>query len=89
MEIETPELLAEKIADWLGIYGGCKNISESDSNCVFDPQKPFCCRIGFVGEIEERIRQCVENEKQLNATGLMHNLTPPTNDTGRKSTMGN
>lgn len=81
MDLETPETLAHKIADWLGVYGTCKNKCAEDNNCTFSSDQPFCCRIGFVGEIEDRIRQCVENERKLNEVGLMHNLTPPTNDT--------
>lgn len=70
MNIETVEDLAEKMADWLGIYGGCKNIHENDDNCTYDKCKPFCCRQGFVGAMEERIRESVENEKKLESAGL-------------------
>lgn len=70
MQIETVEELAEQIADWLGIYGGCKNITSNDDNCTYNKNKPFCCRIGFVGAISERIREVVENEKKLENAGL-------------------
>lgn len=68
MEIETVDDLAEKIADWLGIYGSCK--SDGDTGCDFDKHdfdksRPFCCRHGFVGEIKDRIYQAIENEKKL------------------------
>lgn len=70
MQIETVEELAEQIADWLGIYGGCKNITSDDDNCTYDKNKPFCCRIGFIGAISERMREAVENEKKLESAGL-------------------
>ena len=62
MNIELPEELAEKIADWIGIYGGCK--SNGETGCTYDESKPFCCRQGFVGAIANRIRESVENEKE-------------------------
>lgn len=65
MNIETVDELADQIADWLGIYGGCKNITENDDKCTYDKEKPFCCRTGFVGAIAERMREAVENEKKL------------------------
>mgnify|MGYP005867147565 CR=1 FL=1 len=36
MKIETVSDLAEQIADWIGIYGGCKNITSNDDNCTYD-----------------------------------------------------
>ena len=63
MSIETASDLADKLADWLGIYGGCK--SDGDNGCTYDKRNPFCCRQGFVGAMEERIREAVENEKIL------------------------
>lgn len=68
MQIETVEELAEQIADWLGIYGGCK--SDGDTGCTYDKNNPFCCRQGFVGAITERMREAVENEKKLESAGL-------------------
>jgi hypothetical protein len=65
MTIETVEDLSEQIADWLGIYGGCKNNSSCDNECTYDKNKPFCCRIGFVGAISERIREAVDNDSKL------------------------
>lgn len=70
MNIETVEELSHQIADWLGIYGGCKNVCESDNNCNYDPTKPMCCRTGFMGAMEDRIRNAVENEKKLKESGL-------------------
>ena len=64
MNIETVEDLAETLADWLGIYGGCK--SDGDTGCEFDKDKPFCCRQGFVSEMKERIVKAVENDNKLN-----------------------
>jgi len=65
MEIETTEDLAEKIADWLGIYGGCKD--DKNEGCAYDKSKPFCCRVGFVGAIKERMIEAIENDKKLSS----------------------
>lgn len=70
MDIETVDDLAEQIADWLGIYGGCKNIAPGDDNCDYDKNKPFCCRAGFVGAISERMRDAVANDDKLISAGL-------------------
>ncbi len=51
--LETPEELADKIADWCGVYG-----SHTDGE-----KNP--CRICFVDEVTERIRKSVENEAKL------------------------
>ncbi len=69
MNIETVDELVDELANWLGIYGGCKNNEESENCenlCTFDAKKPFCCRNAFLLEMEDRIRQAVENEKKLN-----------------------
>jgi len=71
MHIETVEDLAEQIADWIGIFGGCKNITAADDLCTYDKEKPFCCRQGFITAMEERIREAVENEKKLNDCNLL------------------
>jgi hypothetical protein len=63
MNIETVSELAEQIADWIGIYGGCK--STGDEGCEWDEKKPFCCRQGFVSDIEDRIKAAVENDRKL------------------------
>ena len=68
MNIETTEDLAEKLADWLGIFGGCK--SDGDTGCTFDKERPFCCRQGFVGAIKERMIEAVENDKKLESINL-------------------
>ena len=66
MNIETVEDLAEQIANWIGIYGGCKNLTADDDNCNYEKYKnPFCCRMGFIQAMEERIREAVENDKKL------------------------
>lgn len=73
MTVETVSDLAEEIADWLGIYGGCKNRPghmPEDQECTFDETKPFCCRQGLCMALEERMRQAAENEKKLEAAGL-------------------
>lgn len=66
MEIETSEDLANQLADWLGIYGGCKNETADDNNCIYDKSKPFCCRQGFCSALQERIRGSVKNDKIVN-----------------------
>lgn len=63
MFIETTEELAEKIADWLGIYGGCKG--NGDDGCTYDKNKPFCCRVGFTGAMKERMTEAVENDNKI------------------------
>jgi hypothetical protein len=66
MNLETTEDLAEVIADWLGIYGCCKQWdeeAEEEHKCTFTKEKPFCCRMGFVEEISQRMRDAVKNEK--------------------------
>lgn len=44
MNIETVNDLAEQIADWVGIYGGCKNESSPDSDgvngCTYNKSEP-------------------------------------------------
>lgn len=70
MNIETTEDLADQIADWLGIYGGCKNISNDDDLCTYDRNKPFCCRQGFASAIKERMIEAVENEKKLKSVNI-------------------
>lgn len=73
MNIETVEELAEQIADWCGIYGGCKNITEDDNNCTYDKFKnPACCRNGFIEAITERMIDAVENDKKLREAGLKY-----------------
>lgn len=57
MNIETPEDLAEEIADLLGIYGCC-----DEKSCKADWT---CCRNGFVPHFEERIYKTVHNKTQL------------------------
>lgn len=65
MEIETVSELVDKLADWLGIYGGCK--SNGEEGCELTEAKPFCCRSGFCQIMEDRIRTAVENDEKLNA----------------------
>jgi hypothetical protein len=70
MEIETVDDLVEQLADWFGVYGGCKNNEEDEnceSKCKFDPKRPFCCRNGFQSVMGDRIRDAVNNEKKLEA----------------------
>jgi hypothetical protein len=70
MEVEIPEDLANKIADWIGVYGCCKQETEEGTKpelCKYDPEKPFCCRVAFCNDMVDRIRNSVENEKICNA----------------------
>ncbi len=71
MEIETVTDLAEQLADWFGIYGGCKNDGLDEDKCTYNKNKPFCCRQGFVGALEERIREAVENENKFKQLDLL------------------
>lgn len=68
MNIETTDELSEQLADWFGIYGGCK--SDGESGCKFDEKNPFCCRQGFVDEMKERMIKAVDNDKKIEALGL-------------------
>ncbi len=68
MNIETTEDLAEKMADWLGIYGACKsngNDGCTNDGCAYDKNKPFCCRVGFTGAMKERMTEAVENDNKI------------------------
>ena len=66
MTIETPEDLAEAVADWLGIYGCC-----DQKSCKADWT---CCRNGFVPNFEERICAAVHNETELDKLDLREEL---------------
>lgn len=68
MEIETVEDLSNWIADKLGVYGACK--SEDPDGCEASEKSYFCCRVGFMMAMEERIRQAVENDKKIESAGL-------------------
>ena len=61
--VETVDDLANKICDWVGCYGGCKQ-SEDGDGC--DDDYLFCCRIGAMMVLPDRIRDAVENEKKIN-----------------------
>jgi len=63
MTIETVDDLVEQLADWLGVYGGCK--SNGDEGCEYDENTPFCCRVGFSGAMKERIEKAVDNDRKL------------------------
>lgn len=67
MNIETTEELAEKLADWFGLYGGCKSTDENGApgECLFKADKPFCCRQGFCGAIQQRMIASVQNDNKL------------------------
>lgn len=61
--LETPDELADAIADMVGIYGGCPRgfDGEPDADC-----QECKCRIGFVAEMTDRIQRSVANERRLN-----------------------
>jgi hypothetical protein len=61
-ELETPEELAEKIANWCGVYGAHGDQYEPDGVRCTD-EKP--CRSCFVMDLTRRIREAVANEKLL------------------------
>ena len=82
MTIETPEDLANQIADWLGIYGACKHgqcqadecLAKRDEHCLrgdgCSEDSLFCCRVGFMIDFPDRIRDAVENENKLKIINL-------------------
>lgn len=57
MKIDTPEDLAEEVADWIGIYGNC-----DQENCQ---ESGRCCRAEFTQILAERIRNSVHNENAI------------------------
>jgi len=60
--LETPEELAEQIADWCGIYGTPTEEEQIENH----GHLPECkCRMCFTVEIQERIRESVKNEEKL------------------------
>jgi hypothetical protein len=62
MNVETPEELAERVADWLGIYGCC-----DQEKCKDDST---CCRTQFVPDFADRVRDAVHNEAVLQTVEL-------------------
>lgn len=62
MNIETVEDLANQICDWVGCYGCCKNAEHSDDCYEVDT---FCCRVGAMMVLPDRIRKAVENDTKL------------------------
>ena len=52
--LETPQELAEALADLVGVYGG------------HDDDEPKPCRICWTMDMTDRIRKAVENETQIN-----------------------
>lgn len=62
MEIETVDDLADQICDWVGCYGGCKH-SETGDGCT--DESIFCCRIGAMMVLPDRIINAVRNSDKL------------------------
>ncbi len=62
MELETVDDLANQIGDWVGCYGCCKAV-ENGHNC--EDKNIFCCRIGMMLVLPDRIRAAVANDKFL------------------------
>ena len=54
-QLETPDELADLIANWLHCYGS----HSDDGECAKD------CRLCFTVAVTERIRESVKNEKLL------------------------
>lgn len=55
--LETPDELAEQIADWCGVYGAAEHKNDYPDTCK--------CRMCFIGEVVRRIRESVRNEQLL------------------------
>ena len=58
--IETPDELAEQVANWLGVYG-----SGLDDEHDEPLHEPWQCRVCFTSDLTRRIRQSVANEQAL------------------------
>lgn len=69
MDVESVEDLAEELADWCGIYGGCESDGEND--CGFDRDRPFCCRMAFVSVMRDRIQASVRNDERKQSKELL------------------
>lgn len=67
-KIETPEDLAEWLADQADVYGGCRGITEDNAQgpCPDD----VWCRVCWVPDVADRIYRAVENAKKLKEAGL-------------------
>lgn len=67
MAIETLDDVLNELADKLGVYGCCKNYLDGEGNETGEcnEKDPCCCRIGFMIEYENRIKEAVRIEKQL------------------------
>jgi len=61
MEIETVEDLSSRIANLIGCYGACK--STGTEGCEYSENNITCCRVGFMMEMPDRIRQAVKNNE--------------------------
>lgn len=68
MDIETVDDLANQIGDWVGCYGCCKAAEKGEDGC--EDKNPFCCRIGMMMWLPDRIRKAVENDKKIEAASF-------------------
>jgi hypothetical protein len=67
MNIETVNDFADQICDWVGCFGGCKHIEDGDG-C--EDKNPFCCRIGAMTWLPDRIVKAVKNDEALERENL-------------------
>lgn len=58
--LETPEELADKLADLAGVYG-----AHDEERCSGGEDLRYCCRICWVSVVQDRIREAVANEAKL------------------------
>jgi len=63
MIIETLDDVLDEIANMLDCYGACKHDGSGDG-CEHSDNK-LCCRVGFMIEYKERIRQAITNEQKI------------------------
>ena len=68
MKIETVDDLAETICDWVGCYGTC-DAAEKGKDCTNN--NIFCCRVGAMMVLPDRIRAAVENEEKLKSADFI------------------
>jgi len=70
MNIELPEDLAEEICNWLGLYEANPPCPLSEGHDACKNPNPFCCRMGTMTWLPDRIREAVHNEGRLQQVQL-------------------